>query len=200
MDGRIPPRTQGDIGEWSAIGWLIDHGAKVFLPLGHSADVDLVADLDGRLVSVQVKTSTVARNDRYEVTLATRGGNRSWSGLVKHFDARRCDYLFVHVGDGRRWFIPSDAVDGGTGILLGGPKYDMYEVEPDRPLTVLANGRIGTLADPGGVPERSNGRGCKPRGSAFAGSNPAPATALATAPISTPDATPSTSLGGDAPT
>ena len=22
MDGRIPPRTQGDIGEWSAIGWL----------------------------------------------------------------------------------------------------------------------------------------------------------------------------------
>jgi len=25
--------------------WLIDHGAKVYLPLGHSADIDLVADL-----------------------------------------------------------------------------------------------------------------------------------------------------------
>ena len=172
----------------------------MFLPLGHSADVDLVADLGGELVSVQVKTSTVRREDRYEVTLATRGGNRSWSGLVKHFDSERCDYLFVHVGDGRRWFIPSEAVEGGTGVLLGGPKYDMYEVEPDRPLTVLANGRIGTLARPGGVPERSNGRGCKPRGSAFAGSNPAPATRLATAPISTADAAPSTLLGEDPPT
>ena len=159
-----------------------------------------MADLEGELISVQVKTSTVCREGRYEVTLATRGGNRSWNGLVKRFDPGRCDYLFVHVGDGRRWFIPSAAVEGGTGILLGGPKYQMYEVEPDRPLTVLASGRIGTLARPGGVPERSNGRGCKPRGSAFAGSNPAPAIDVPTAPISTVEAASSTTFGGDAPT
>ena len=200
MDDRIPPRLQGDIGEWSAIGWLIDRGAKVFLPLGHSPDVDLVADLADRLVRVQVKTSTVYRDGRYEVTLCTRGGNQSWNGVVKHFDPARCDYLFVHAGDGRRWFIPSAVVGGGTGILLGGPKYAVYEVEPDRPLRVLADGRIGRLADPGGVPERSKGCGCKPHGSAFAGSNPAPATEVPTAPISTLETAPSTSLGGDAPT
>ena len=64
MNGRIPPRTQGDIGEWSAIGWLIDQGAKVFLPLGHSPDIDLVADFGDRLASVQVKTSTATRATR----------------------------------------------------------------------------------------------------------------------------------------
>ena len=200
MEGRIPPRLQGDIGEWSAIGWLIDHGARVFLPLGHSPDVDLVADFGDRLASIQVKTCTVLRKGRYEVTLCTRGGNQSWNGLVKHFESARCDYLFVHVGDGRRWFIPSKVVGGGSGIRLGGPKYDAYEVEPDRPLTVLANRRIGTLADPGGVPERSNGRDCKSRGSAFAGSNPAPATRVSAAPVSTFDQAPSTTLGRDAPT
>jgi hypothetical protein len=200
MDGRIPPRLQGDIGEWSAIGWLIEHGAKVYLPLGHSPDVDLVADLDGRLLRVQVKTSTVLRKGRYEVTLCTRGGNQSWNGLVKHFEPQHSDYLFVHTGDGRRWFIPSKVVGGGSGIRLGGPKYDAYEVESDRPLRVLADGRIGTLADPGGVPERSNGRDCKSRGSAFAGSNPAPATEVPTAPVSTIDTAPSMRVGPHAPT
>ena len=79
--------------------------------------------------------------------LATRGGNQSWSGLVKRFGAERCDYLFVRVGDGRQWFIPAAAVEGGSGLLLGGPRYEAYEVEPDDPLHVLALRPIGTLAD-----------------------------------------------------
>jgi Holliday junction resolvase-like predicted endonuclease len=120
---KIPPRLQGDIGELSAMGWLVRHGAKVFVPLGHSPDVDLVADFGDRLVRVQVKTSTVEVRRRWEVSVSTRGGNRSWSGLVKYFSPAQCDFLFVHVGDGRRWFIPSDAVDGGSCIRLGGPKY-----------------------------------------------------------------------------
>jgi hypothetical protein len=57
-------------------------------------------------------------------------GNQSWNGIVKRFSAVRCDGLFVLVADGRRWFIPATAVDGGSGILLGGPKYAEYEVEP----------------------------------------------------------------------
>ena len=66
--------------------------------------------------------------------LSTRGGNRSWSGLVKRLDTSCIDYLFVLVADGNRWFIPSSAVGGGSGILLGGSKYADYEVDPGRPL------------------------------------------------------------------
>ena len=53
----------------------------------------------------------------------------------------------MHVGDGRRWFIPATVVEGGSGLLLGGPKYEAYEVERDDPLNVLARRPIGTLAD-----------------------------------------------------
>jgi hypothetical protein len=129
------PRRQGDLGEYSAIEWLGSRGYPVWYPIGHSPDCDLVTRIDGRLVAVQVKTSTVFRNGRFEVTLCTRGGNRSWSGLVKHFSSDRCDWLFVLVADGRRWFIPADTVGGGDGILLGGPKYAAYEIESGRPLT-----------------------------------------------------------------
>jgi PD-(D/E)XK nuclease superfamily protein len=91
MFGAVNPRRQGDLGEYSAIEWLWSRGCPVWYPLGHSPDVDLVARVDGRLVGIQVKTSTVVRGRRFEVTLCTRGGNRSWSGLVKRFSPERCD-------------------------------------------------------------------------------------------------------------
>ena len=129
------PRRQGDLGEFSAIAWLGSKGYPVWVPIGHSPDYDLVAEIDERLVRIQVKTSTLLINGRYQVSLRTNGGNQSWSGLVKRFSSERCDWLFVLVGDGRCWFIPAQVVEGTTGITLGGPKYAEYEVEPGRPLT-----------------------------------------------------------------
>ncbi|MGH2891481.1 MAG: group I intron-associated PD-(D/E)XK endonuclease, partial [Solirubrobacteraceae bacterium] len=84
--GKRDPRGQGDQGERSAIVWLLEQGAAVFVPVGHSRDFDLIAHLDGRLLRVQVKTSTVLRNTRWDVTVCTRGGNRSWNGIIKYLD------------------------------------------------------------------------------------------------------------------
>jgi hypothetical protein len=122
------PRRQGDIGEAAAIAWLTRAGFGVWIPLGHSPDADLIAQCDNRLLRVQVKTSTALRNDRYEVSLATKGGNRSWSGRVKTIDPSRYEYLFVLVGDGRQWFIPAARIAAKTMVLLGGPKYAAFEV------------------------------------------------------------------------
>jgi PD-(D/E)XK endonuclease len=122
------PRRQGDIGEAAAIAWLTCAGFGVWIPLGHSPDADLIAERDDRLLRVQVKTSTALRNDRYEVSLATKGGNRSWSGRVKTIDPSRYKYLFVLVGDGRQWFIPAARIAAKTMVLLGGPKYAAFEL------------------------------------------------------------------------
>jgi hypothetical protein len=122
------PRRQGDIGEAVAIAWLTRAGFGVWVPLGHSRDADLIAQRDDRLLRVQAKTSTALRNDRYEVSLATKGGNRSWSGRVKTIDPSRYEYLFVLVGAGRQWFIPAAQIAAKTMVLLGGPKYAAFEV------------------------------------------------------------------------
>ena len=134
MFGSVNPRRQGDLGEYSAVEWLGSRGYPVWIPFGHSPDCDLITEIGGRLVRVQVKTSTLRVKDRFQVALRTNGGNQSWTGVVKRFSADRCDWLFVLVGDGRRWFIPATEVGGATGIVLGGPKYAAHEVEPGRPL------------------------------------------------------------------
>jgi hypothetical protein len=100
-------RRQGDLGELSAMYWLASKGLPVYLPVGHSPNCDLVTEAMGRPVRVQVKTSTRWCKSRWCVTLCTKGGNRSWNGVVKHLDPRLCEYLFVHVGDGRRWLLPT---------------------------------------------------------------------------------------------
>jgi hypothetical protein len=132
------PRRQGDFGELSAMEWLVSAGAALYVPIFHSPDVDVVADFDGRLVRVQVKTCGLFEKGRWHVSLVTRGGNQSWSGIVKRFGPERADYLFVHVADGRRWFIPATEVGGGSGIVLGGPKYAAFEVDPGRPFTAAS--------------------------------------------------------------
>ncbi len=129
------PRGQGDRGELSAALWIAGQGAAVFIPLFHSPrDFDLIADWQGGVRRVQVKTSTYLQRGRWGVTLCTRGGNRSWDGLVKRLDSTRYDYLFVLVGDGRRWLIPASKVRGGSGLHLGGPRYADYEIEAGEPL------------------------------------------------------------------
>ena len=131
---RISPRRQGDLGEMSAMDWLASKGYGVNFPIGHSPDYDLIADDGESLVRVQVKTTTQYMKRRWKVMICTRGGNQSWNGTVKWFSPSRCDWLFVLVADGRRWFIPAEAVGGTSGLLLGGPKYAEFEVEHGRPL------------------------------------------------------------------
>src|SRR4051794_12926265 len=107
MERLINRRQQGDLGEASAIEWLTSMGATVLLPLGHSPDHDLVADANGRLLRIQVKSSTQMvttpmGHARRVVALVTSGGNRSWTGVIKRLDPSRFDYLFALTGDGRR--------------------------------------------------------------------------------------------------
>jgi PD-(D/E)XK endonuclease len=171
MKRAINRRQQGDLGEASAIEWLTSRGALVLIPLGHSPDYDLVAQVDGRLLRIQVKTSTQETRTpggqlRFPVSLTTCGGNQSWGGVVKTIDPKTIDYLFVLTGSGRRWLIPSTALEGKGGIQLGGPKYAVNEIEPGTQIREIVYGRSPALNLPadGGVSKRSKDGGCKPSG------------------------------------
>jgi hypothetical protein len=149
------PRRQGDIGEAAAIEWLTRLGAAVSFPMFHSPDYDLVADLSNRLIRVQVKTSSCRHGptDHFAVQLATSGGNQSWNGTVKEFDAARFDFIFVLVADGRRWFIPSSEIDGRHGITLGGEKYSEFEAGRAEPLDQGAGSTLDASRGGAGVGE-----------------------------------------------
>ena len=138
-------RVQGDIGELSAMEWLASKDAVVWVPFTHSPHVDLMAEWDAGPVRVQVKTSTYkwrpkAGGDRWKVSICTNGGNQSWTGLTKKFDSAKVDYLFVLVGDGRRWFIPARYVEAAREVTLGGAKYSEFEIERGTPFEELIYG------------------------------------------------------------
>jgi hypothetical protein len=155
-DRAINRRVQGDIGELSAMEWLASKNAVVWVPFTHSPHVDLMAEWEGRPIRVQVKTSTYRgskpESDRWSVSIATNGGNRSWSGVAKRFDPVRVDYLFVLVGDGRRWFIPAHLIEGSRELVLGGPKYSEFEVERGTPFEELVYGSAGANRIASGTP------------------------------------------------
>ena len=135
MERAWTPRRQGDLGELSAMEWLAKAGAAVFVPLLHSPDYDLVADFGDGPLRVQVKTSTCWTRSRWLVALCTRGGNQSWNGIVKRIDASRCDKpCSFTLAMGAGGSFPVSALDGGSGIVLGGPKFAAYEVESGDPL------------------------------------------------------------------
>lgn len=144
------PRIQGDLGEASAIEWLTRQGAYVCKPLFHCPDYDLVAEMAGRLVRIEVKTSnSLTPIGNWSIAICTRGGNQSWNGITKRFDPKRCDFLFVLVGDGRRWFIPSARIEGATVIVLGGRKYKEFEIESGPPIPAQTDpDQASTIASP----------------------------------------------------
>ena len=127
-------RRQGNLGEISAIEWLTWKGAVVFAPVGHSPDVDLIADFGDGPLRIEVKTCLRRGTGNWAVMIATMGGNQSWTGTVKTFDRARCEYLFIHVGDGRRWFIPTEFLQAKRSLRLGGEKYSEFEIERGRSL------------------------------------------------------------------
>jgi PD-(D/E)XK nuclease superfamily protein len=155
--------------------WLVSRGARIAIPVFHSPDWDLIAEAGGRVLRVQVKTCANTNVvGHYQARLSTSGGNQSWNRVIKRFDPSRYDYLFVLVGNGRRWFIPVGAIDGSHCVVLGGSKYSEYEVERGRPLVPDSkNASLESGPVPGEYPRGQRTAAVNRQAQAFAGSTPA---------------------------
>ena len=129
LDGHRNTKKQGDVGVGMAIGWCVSMGWTVSVPLTDSQEYDLVAEINGILQKIQVKTTRYkTKYGFYNINISVKGGNRTSIGTIKHFDNSKVDFLFVIVGDGRMYFIPSKEVLA-TGCLTIGRKYDKCEVK-----------------------------------------------------------------------
>jgi hypothetical protein len=138
-------------------------GAAVLVPFGHSPDYDLVAEIDSALLRIQVKTTTQESETpnghlRHPVAVRTSGGNQSWTGTSKKLDPSLFDYLFVVTARGRRWFIPAAAIDARDALVLGGPKYGEYEIEPGRVISDAVYGNRASIESTGDQGEYPRGQ------------------------------------------
>ena len=105
-------KSQGNSAEAFAIYYFTNAGYSVSKPLFENSHYDLIVD-DGSLKRVQVKSSTsVNKSGSYAVELRTKGGNKSWNGVVKLISSDMVDIVFIVDGDDNFYIFDAKQLHG----------------------------------------------------------------------------------------
>lgn len=120
----INSNRRGNIGMGYAIAKLTELGYNISIPITDSQDYDLIADLEGVLLKVQVKTTSYKdkKSEYYMVALRTRTYNK-----LKSFTGSDCDLLFVLTESGQMYLIPKNEIKVRNGLTLT-TEFDKYSV------------------------------------------------------------------------
>ena len=118
---------QGNLGLGKAIEYFTSQGITVALPLNDTQKYDLIADFDGGLQRISVKTTRSTKNGTsFGVQLRNTGGSSgNWKG--RPFDKDSCDYVFVYTINEECYLIPTEIIEAVNSITVGS-KYKDYLV------------------------------------------------------------------------
>lgn len=123
------PKRQGNVGVARAIYEYSKRGYTVLLPASDSDKYDIVVDVDGLLLKVQVKTSRCKVGEKYQINLATKGGNTKHN-TIRGRASNDYDLLFCLTEDGACWSIPVEALGtAAQSIVVSSIKYDRYKLQ-----------------------------------------------------------------------
>lgn len=119
---------QGNMGFGKAIEYFTSHGITVALPLNDTQKYDLIADFNGGLQRVSVKTGRYSENNgkSYAIMLKNCGGTSKGS-VIRKFDNTTCDYVFIYTASNDMYLIPAKEITSVSSITVG-IKYIEYKV------------------------------------------------------------------------
>ena len=116
---------QGNLGLGKAIEYFTSHSIPVAIPLNDTQKYDLIADFNGKLQRISVKTSRCTDNNiSFSVQLRNTGGS-SGDNKIRPFDKNSCDYIFVNTAKEELYLIPSSMINAKNSINVG-LKYSDY--------------------------------------------------------------------------
>lgn len=119
---------QGNLGLGKAIEYFTSHSIPVSIPLNDTQKYDLIADFNGKLQRISVKTSRCTENNiSFSVQLRNTGGS-SGKNKTRPFDKDSCDYIFIYTANEELYLIPSLIIEAKNTICVG-PKYEKYLVK-----------------------------------------------------------------------
>ena len=125
--GNVYLSLQGNMGLSKAIDFFTSHQTPIALPMNDTQKYDLIADFNGGLQRISVKTSrNRTEYGTYSVNLRNTGGS-SGNFKTRPFDKNSCDYIFILTGNDKIYLIPSRIIDATNAITVG-KKYTEYEV------------------------------------------------------------------------
>ena len=119
---------QGNLGLGKAIEYFTSHSIPVAIPLNDTQKYDLIADFNGKLQRISIKTSKATKNGTsFEVQLRNTGGSSGVS-KVRPFDNNSCDYVFIYTADEKLYLIPAQNINSTNSIVVGN-KWTEYIVK-----------------------------------------------------------------------
>ena len=102
----LTAKQKGNLTELQCLTAFYQEGCHVSLPYGENSRYDMIVDVQGKLIRVQVKTSSLKKNSNDAITFSCRSSHVNSTGVqnTKYTD-EEIDY-FATFWEGQCYLIP----------------------------------------------------------------------------------------------
>lgn len=110
-------KSIGNIGEAKTLCKFVELGIPVYIPFGDNEKSDLIAEFNGKLNRIQVKTCTKAEDGIMKFDLTSSTSHRN-NGEIHVYTKEEIDYFVCYnVARDKLFLIPVEEA-GDTGIII----------------------------------------------------------------------------------
>lgn len=97
-------KKYGNIGESNAIFLFTKYGIPVYIPFGDNEKSDLIVEIDGRFLKIQVKTSVKAEDGKMIFDLTSSTCHRK-NGVKHKYSCEEVDFFFCYNVERNKSFL-----------------------------------------------------------------------------------------------
>lgn len=106
MEEVLSTKAKGNLTELQCITAFYELGYQVSIPYGENSRYDFIADIEGKLIRVQVKTSSLRKDTEGAIKFATRSTRINATQNISHsYTKNEIDY-FATYWEGQCYLVP----------------------------------------------------------------------------------------------
>lgn len=118
----LTSKQKGNLTELQCITYLYKLGYQCSIPYGENSRYDLIADIDGILIRIQVKTCTFKNNEENVIKFSCRSSRINAQGAVnRRYTSEEIDY-FATFYNGICYLIPQSECSTSKTLRFTPPK------------------------------------------------------------------------------
>ena len=117
----LTAKEKGNLTELQCITAFYESGCRVSIPYGENSRYDFIADIDGKLLKIQVKTSTLSEDKSY-IEFSCRSTRVNSTGVVnRKYTEDEIDYFCTYY-DNKCYLIPIQECSTSKKLRFIAPK------------------------------------------------------------------------------
>lgn len=99
-------KQKGKLTEFQCMTAFMEQGYSISIPYGDDSRYDFIADIDGKLIKVQVKTSSLKKGTEDAISFSCRSTHVNCSGVKNvRYDEKEVDF-FTTYWKGQCYLVP----------------------------------------------------------------------------------------------